>query len=160
MVDEELYSLRKSARGAVLISFIKARRCFMNILALIVCGVVATAIGFVWYGFLFMQPWAAGHKFTDAKSAALKKEMPITTGIAFIGYLVTAYVLSLILSYLQITDLTEALRITFLIWLGFPAMVTLMNTLYTGGSLVVYAIDTAYVLLYMLASATILTLWK
>ncbi len=131
----------------------------MNIVALLVCGVVATAIGFIWYGFLFRQPWREGHNFSDAKSAELQKTMPITTGIGFIGFVVTAYVLSLVLSYMHITDLYGALRITFLLWLGFAARITFMNTLYTGGSLTVYAIDTLYTLLYMLAMAAIIILW-
>lgn len=131
----------------------------MNFLAIIASGIAAMGIGFLWYGQLFIKPWREGHKFSEAKSAALKQSMPVAAGVSFVGYLVTAYVLSLLFSYMNITDLSQALRVTFLIWLGFPAMVCLMNTLYSGGSLVVYAIDTAYVLVYMLATAVILTLW-
>ena len=132
----------------------------MNFLAILASGIVAMAIGFLWYGPLFLKPWRDGHKFSEAKSAALKKSMPIAAGVSFVGYLITAYVLSLLLAYMNVIDVSHALRVTFLIWLGFPAMVGLMNTLYTGGSLVVYAIDTTYQLAYMLATAVIVTLWR
>jgi hypothetical protein len=131
----------------------------MNIIALLACGIVATAIGYIWYGLLFMKPYREGHKFSAAESAALEKSMPTTTAISFVGYVVTACFLSFIFSRMNISDLYQALKITFIAWLGLPAMVTLMNSLYSGKSLTVYAIDTLYVLSYMVSSACIIVLW-
>lgn len=132
----------------------------MNMIALVLSAIVATAIGFLWYGSLFMKPWRDGHHFTDAEAAALGKSMPLAAGVSFVGYLVTAYVLSFVLSAMNVTDVSGALRVTFLLWLGFTAAVTLMNSLYAGKSLTVYLIDAGYALVYMLSTSVILTLYR
>ncbi len=132
----------------------------INYLAILASGVAAFIIGFVWYGFLFKKLWVEGHAFSESKSAELQKSFPVAGGVSFVGYLVTAYILCLLLSYMNITDMQNALRVTFLIWLGFPAVIGLMNALYSGQSLIVYAIDTGYQLVYMLVTAVILTVWR
>ena len=128
----------------------------LNYVAILASGVAATIIGTIWYVFLFKKAWREGHAFSDAKAAELEKSMPVSAGISFVGYLVTAYILCLLLSYMNITDMQSALRVTFLIWLGFPAMTGLLNTLYAGRSLVVYIIDVGYQLAYMLVTAMLL----
>ena len=82
--------------------------------------------------------------------------MPVAAGVSFVGYLVTAYILCLLFGYTHVADMQAALRLTFLVWLGFPAVIGLMNALYTGTSLVVYAIDVGYQLVYMLVTAVLL----
>lgn len=132
----------------------------INYLALFISAVAAFIIGFIWYGFLFKKLWVEGHAFSEAKAAALQKTFPIAGAVSFVGYLVTAYILCLLLSYMNITDVQNALRVTFLLWLGFPAVIGLMNAMYSGQSLIVYAIDTSYQLVYMLVTAIILTVWR
>jgi len=129
-------------------------------IAILLSGIAATAIGFLWYSTLFSKIWRDGHKFSPAELGALQSSMPLALGVSFVGYLVTAYVLSFILSSLNITEVYGAMRITFILWLGFTAVVCLMHRMYTGSSLIVYAIDMGYTLVYMLATSLILTLWR
>ena len=132
----------------------------INYLALLASGVAATLIGFIWYGYIFKKLWVEGHAFSEAKSAELEKSMPVATGVSFVGYLVTAYILCLLFGYTNVADMQAALRLTFLVWLGFPAVIGLMNALYTGTPLVVYAIDVGYQLVYMLVTAVLLVVLK
>lgn len=132
----------------------------VNYLAVCASAVAAFIIGFIWYGALFRKLWSEGHGFTQEQSAALQKSAPVAAAVSFIGYLVTAYILALLFNYMNIADMRTALWVTFLIWLGFPAMIGLMNSLYTGRSLVVYLIDVLYQLTYLLLTAVFLMTLK
>ncbi len=125
-------------------------------LPILASGVAAFIIGILWYGVIFGKMWRDGYGFSDAKAVELQKLASRAGAISFIGYLVTAYILSLLFGYMKISDMQTALRVTFLIWLGFPAMIELMNAQYTGRSLVVYLIDIGYQLAYLLATAALL----
>jgi hypothetical protein len=128
----------------------------VNLLAVIVSAIAAYGIGALWYMFLFKDRWVGAHGFTPAKMQEYAKSAPIAMGVSFVGYLVTALILSLIFAFAKVTDLQTALYLTAGIWLGFPAVMSLMNAMYAGGSLVVYAIDLSYELVYSLAMAFII----
>ena len=132
----------------------------INYLAVGASAVAAFIVGFIWYGAIFAKLWSEGHGFTQEKATALQKSAPIAAGISFIGYLITAYILALLFHYMNISDMKTALWVTFLIWLGFPAMIGLMNSLYAGRSLVVYLIDVFYQLIYLLLTAVFLMTLK
>ncbi len=127
-----------------------------NLLAIGAGAVVSFIIGMLWYAVLFGKAWAQAHGFSEQKMATLKKSAPIAAAVSFVGYLVTGYVLCILFQRLAITDIKSALSMTFLLWLGLPAAIGLMNALYSGRSLVVYLIDTGYQLVYLLAMAAIL----
>ena len=133
---------------------------FANVryLPILASGVAAFIIGMLWYGVIFSKLWVEGHGFSEAQQAEFKNTAPRAGAISFVGYLVTAYILSLLFCYMKISDMQTALRVTFLIWLGFPAMIELMNAQYTGRSFVVYLIDIGYQLAYLLATAALLVI--
>lgn len=128
----------------------------INILAIGAGAVASFIIGTIWYAVLFGKIWAKAHGFSEHKMQELKAFAPLAAGVTFVGYAVTAYILSLLFCYMNITDMRTAVFTGFLIWLGFPAMIGLMNTLYAGRSLVVYIIDVAYQLVYIVAIAALL----
>ena len=132
----------------------------INILAIVISALVAFGIGFVWYAVLFKTIWPAAHGFTPQKMAQLSNNSPAAMGVSFVGYLVTATVLSLIFAQFNINDIQTALGLTFSIWLGFPAVMSLMNAMYSGESLTVYAIDIVYELIYSLTTACIIVMMK
>ncbi len=50
----------------------------LNWLAVIASAVVSTILGFIWYGFLFIEPWMAANNYTwkdDKKEEMLKNGM-------------------------------------------------------------------------------------
>ncbi len=132
----------------------------INLVAVLLSGVASFAIGAIWYMFLFGNLWRKELGITADKEKEMESKAPIAMGVSFIGYLVTATVMAMLFSFMQVTDIPRALYIAFLIWLGFPTMISLMNSLYSGRSFVVYLIDTGYALAYLLATAAILVWWR
>ncbi len=129
----------------------------INPIAIALCAVAAFIVGFVWYSFLFKAQWIAGHAFTQEQLDHMGSTAPIIPmALSFIGYLITATALSLILAYCRVTDLKSALLITAIIWVGFPGMMMLTSMLYAGGSLSVFLVDGGYQLVYSLLMATII----
>lgn len=129
----------------------------INPLAIGISAVAAFMVGFVWYSFLFKTQWVAGHNFTPEQIADMGNSAPgLVMALSFIGYVITATVLSLVLSYARATDLNSAWFLTALIWVGFPAIMALTGSLYAGTNLAVYFIDAGYQLVYSLVMATII----
>lgn len=125
-------------------------------LAIAAGAVAAFVIGMLWYAVLFGKTWAQGQGFSEQKLKELQASAPVAGAVSFVGYLVTGYILCLLFQRLAVTELQGALQLTFLLWLGFPAMIGLMNSLYTGKPLVVYLIDVGYQLVYLLTMAALL----
>lgn len=135
----------------------------LNPLAIGLSGVTSFLIGAVWYGILLREPWVEAQCLTPEKKKELgesKSKIALCMGVSFLGYLVTALALTLLLGFTHTTDLPQALQITCIAWLGFSVMPTLMHTLYSGRSLTGLAIDEAYDLLYMVATACIIIWFK
>ncbi len=125
-------------------------------LAIAAGAVAAFIIGMLWYAVLFSKAWSEGQGFSEQKMKELQASASTAFAVSFAGYFVTGYIMCLLFQRLNVTDLRDALQLTFLIWLGFPAMIGLMNSMYTGKSLVVYLIDVGYQLVYLLAMAALL----
>jgi len=54
----------------------------------------------------------------------------------------------------------DALQVGFIAWLGFIATTSFINTLFTGKSKKLWAIDTCYSLVSMLIMSVIFVLWQ
>jgi hypothetical protein len=129
----------------------------LNPIALIASAITAFILGFIWYSYLFQAQWVAGHGFTAEKIAQMGSTAPIIPmAVSFIGYLVTAAVISYALAQCRVPDLSSALSLTTIIWVGFTGMMTLMTALYAGTNLTVVMIDAGYQLLYSLLMTTII----
>jgi hypothetical protein len=127
-----------------------------NYIAIVAGAVAAFIIGMIWYTVLFGKMWSAGHGFSEQRMKEMQSSAPMAAGVSFFGYLVTGYVMSLLFTRLGITEMNDALYTAFLLWLAFPAVMILMNTMYSGHSMVVYLIDVLYQLVYVLAIAALL----
>ena len=101
----------------------------MNWLAIIVAAVVAMGIGFLWYGVLFMDQWAAGNGIVyDETTKIMTKngvEMP-TSSLPMIVNTVAMFVYAIFMSWLtQKTGYTSFAKgamlgaiIGLIMWLG------------------------------------------
>jgi len=132
----------------------------VNLAAVGLSAVAAFAIGMLWYMVLFGDLWRKELGITESKMKEMESSAPIAMGVSSIGYLVTATIMAILFGLLGVTEIPRALYIAFLIWLGFPAMISLMNSLYSGRSFTVYLIDIGYALAYLLAMAAILAWWR
>ena len=111
-----------------------------NYLAVLVCGIVAMGLGWLWYGPLFGKQWMAIMGWTPEKMAAMQSDpkmkatMMRSYGLMFVGALVMAWVLSRATvftgSYMQLSGVAAGLHAGFLSWLGFVAPATLGGVLW------------------------------
>ena len=138
----------------------------INYLAVLVCGIVNTVIGFLWYGPLFGKPWMAMMNITKAdmeKFKASGKSMTPMYIITFVAGLVMAFVLAHALvfasSYLNVTGVSAGLMAGFWNWLGFIAPVTLGSVLWEGHPWKLWVLNNAYWLVTLCVAGTILAAW-
>ena len=128
----------------------------INPLAVGLSAVLSFAIGVVWYGVVFRDMWVRAQGFSDETIKNMESASSVPMIVSFVGALVTATVMSMIIKSLHIVDLSEALSTAFLLWLAFPGAIGLMNTLYGMRSLTGFVIDATYDLVYILAMAAII----
>lgn len=117
-------------------------------------------IGMLWYGPLFGKKWMKLSGMSHEKmQAAKKKGMGKTYLVAFIGSLVTAYVLSHFIAVLSL-DATSASKLAVLVWLGFIATKMLSGVLWKGESVALYVLGAAEELVAIVAMALVLASWQ
>lgn len=137
---------------------------YVNLFAVLACGVAAMIIGFLWYSpMLFAKPWVKemGYDMNDkAKMEEMKKKAGPAYGTSFVASLLTAFILALILNALTINTPFYGMKLGFAVWLGFVATVQLTGVLFQGNSMKLFAINTGYQLACYLAMGAILSMWK
>lgn len=133
----------------------------VNYVALLVAGIAAFVIGFLWHGPLFGKQWMRLSKMTDADMQAAKAEgMAMQMIVAFIQQLVIAYVLAMFVSFFNVMDVMSALKMTFWIWLGFLAMPMLNGVLWERKSMNLYLFNVVYQFVVLFVMTMILAFWK
>ena len=81
-------------------------------------------------------------------------------GAAFIQQLVMAYVVSMFVFFLNVSDTIGALQLTFWLWLGFLAMPLLNGVLWEKRTVSLYLFNIVYHFVALAAMALILGLWR
>ena len=125
-------------------------------LAIVVCMVAYMIIGSVWYGPLFMKPWARLTGMDKMDKAEMQKAMVP----AMVTSLATAFVMAVVLGrgmqILAIQSWVDPLVICVVLWFPFTAMVMAQNYAYTRKSVQLLLIDAGYILVSMFAISLIL----
>ncbi len=140
----------------------------VNFAAILAAGIASMVLGFVWYspmlfGNAFMK--SMGWDPNDTKRMGeMKKGMGATYMMMFFGTLISAYVLAQFLTLTQAIDMSDALKVGAMAWLGFMFPVLIGSTLFSGrtdnGKWVLYAINAGHYLVGILLMSTILIWWK
>ena len=105
----------------------------INYLAVLVCGIAAMVIGFVWYGPLFGKTWMrimGADSMTPEQKAAMKSSMWGMYVIQFILSLITAGVLAFHIA--NWSGPQSALVIAICSWFGFVMTTTAGGALWSG----------------------------
>lgn len=133
----------------------------VNYLAVLVAGIIFQALGAAWYSpALFGTAWMRESGMTDAQLAAAKaKGMGKTYTIAFIGALITAFVLAHITQAFNARTAFDGAQIGFWMWLGFAAPIQLGSVLWDNKSTKYFAITTGYQLVALVISGALLAIW-
>ncbi|QQG39168.1 MAG: DUF1761 domain-containing protein [Candidatus Woesearchaeota archaeon] len=114
------------------------------ILAVLLPAVASMILGMLWYGPLFGKAWVKLSGFTDKQIKATKKKgMGKSYFVAFVNSLVMSFVLVLFVNSFT-ANLVGALFLSFLIWIGFIATISLGSILWEGKSIKLYFINVLY----------------
>lgn len=131
----------------------------VNYPAVLLSGVSAMVIGFLWYGPIFGKPWAKMVGMTPEKMEKSKKDMPKTYGLMFASSLVMAYVLAHFVWYAAPGSLTMFISVKTAVWcwLGFVATTSLSRFLFAPEKKParLLIIDTGYYLVTLVAMGVI-----
>jgi Protein of unknown function (DUF1761) len=131
-----------------------------NFLAVLVAGIAAMVVGYLWYGPFFGKTWSQAIGLTREKMEASKKNMTTNYVIMFIGSLVMAYVLSNAFAARPFLNMGGALWLSFWIWLGFMATVLLGSVLWENKPMKLYWINSLYYLVTLWVMAIILLMFR
>ncbi len=136
----------------------------VNYLAILAAGIISMIVGFLWYGLLFGKTWMKLSNFDPKKMEELKKKgkegMTKRYIIMFIGTLVFACVLAILLGMMNITTFTGGMWIGFLVWLGFYATTGLGMMLWEGKPFNLYVINMLHYLVVLLIIGGMLAVWS
>ena len=133
---------------------------FINYWAVLVAGVASMVLGMLWYGPLFGKRWMQLSGFTQADMEKAKAGgMGKTYFWAFVGALVTAYVLAHFVGYFGADTVGRALQLAFWAWLGFVVTSSLDSVLWEGKPKELYLINIGYRLVSLAVMALIIARW-
>lgn len=135
----------------------------VNLLAVLVAGLIAFAIGGLWYSpVLFARPWMAAHGYTDEKMAAMKASNPPARAMAVtaVCQIVMAYVVAVLLAWTGMAGWTRGLALGVLLWVGLAGAVALIANMFSDKPIRVFAIESTYQLVCLLVMGAILGAWR
>lgn len=131
----------------------------VNWLAVVVCVVVSMVSGSIWYNpKTFFPAWwkvvGAGREQPGMEN------MGMTWALTVIASAVQAVAMAFMINALDITDAVAGARLGIMLWLGFIAPTYLVNKLFAGHGLKIWAIEIGNHLVNFLIFGAILAVWK
>ena len=131
----------------------------VNYWAVLVSGVAAMILGFVWY-----MPSVMGNTWMMAIGKT-KEELqgganPMMYFGTYVMAIVTAYILAHFMWLIGVATISDALATAFWVWLGFVATVMAMNLMYEGRTWKLFWINGIYQLISLGVMAVILFYWQ
>jgi hypothetical protein len=129
----------------------------INYLAVLVAAIVSWGFGALWYSpAMFSKQWL---KLTGKKEKDLKNGSKSGYIIAFIGFLLVAYVLAHIIDYAGSTNFVTGMETGLWMWLGFVATTTAINYSFGQRPRDLWVIDAGYFFFCFLISGGLLAIW-
>ena len=138
----------------------------VNWLAVIACVVVSMISGSIWYHpKVFFSIWWQGIGKTEPVGEGMSDGMALTWGLTILSSFVQALAMSLAITALgSLTaggpTLAFGAMVGALLWLGFVAPTNLVNKLFAGHGLTVWAIEAGNHLVNFVLFGAILGAWR
>jgi hypothetical protein len=138
----------------------------INWLAVVACVVVSMISGSLWYNpKTFFPVWWKGIGKTDKDVPGMGSNMGLTWALTVLSSIVQAIFMSLIVTAMGKLSpagatLGSGAFIGFLIWLGFVAPTNLVNKLFAGHGLKIWAIEAGNHLVNFVLFGAILGAWR
>jgi len=127
--------------------------------AIVLCGVAAMVLGSIWYSPMtpIGRAWIkeSGHT-KESMEKAMKQGMAWRYVLAFVGSLVTAYVISHFADYLVVKNLNDGMTMVFWLWLGIAVPILLGDVLWDNKTWKLFAINAGYQLVLLLVMGSII----
>lgn len=136
----------------------------VNYIAVLIAAVASMIVGFLWYGpFILGKPWMKERGLTKEELSKSQKEMGKYYGLSFVVSLITAYVLSHVMtlsgSFFHYSVLQTAFTTGLFMWLGFIMPVQLTATIFGNKNWKLFGIDTGYQLVSILVMGLVIALF-
>jgi polyferredoxin len=129
----------------------------VNWIAVIASAVAAMVVGFVWYSKSVLgKSWMKETGVTDSQMKETNKNMMGMYLPMFVGALVEAFILSMILTVTGSSDYAMAAQAAFLVWVGFIATTLLGAVLFERRSWTYYGINAGYQLVALIVMSVVL----
>ena len=133
----------------------------VNYIAVLISGVISIILGSLWYSpVLFGNAWMKemGISVKDIEKTK-KKGMGKYYFAAFIGALVTAFILGIFIKWIGASSFFDGIQTGFWAWLGFIVPVSLGSVLWENKSIKYYLINVSYHLVNLALMGGILGMW-
>lgn len=132
----------------------------INYLAVVAAGVVAYAVGAVWYSPIgFGKYWMKLMGFTPESMRSMPLTPAQAMSIGFVVFMLMSYVLAHFVVYTGADTWGLALQLGFWAWLGLMLPVIAGGWLWEGKSFKLFAFNAAYYLVSIEVMALVLGLW-
>lgn len=133
----------------------------VNVLAVLVSAAAGMALGALWYSpLLFGNVWMRLSGMTPKQLAAAKKQgMAAAYGVTFLGVLVMAFVLAMLLAATGAETVADGALLAFWLWLGFLATTMVGSVLWEEKPFTLYLLNIAHYLAVLMVMAGILRWW-
>ena len=132
---------------------------FTDLVPFVSGAVASMIIGSLWYSpVMFGKQWMRLMGIKKPGKVGASQMMPVLIA-SFLCTLVMSYVLGSLLLVLNVSSPLLGLQIGFLVWLGFVATTSFVNTLYGNKSLKLYVLDNGYHLVSLIVMGFIYTLF-
>ncbi len=129
----------------------------INYVAVAIAAVIMWVIGAVWYGVLFSAQWMMYTGITEEIAKTVSgADNAIMMGGSLVGAFVMFYVQTHIHHAFKVKDMKGAVQAAVWSWVGFVAMVHLVNNLYQMKPFMLTLIDSGYWLISMIIGGVIL----
>jgi len=129
----------------------------INYLALLVAAAARIVVGGLWFSpLLFGRSWRT---LVGCSEDDMKKRLPMLVPADFITAFVMAFVLVHAVHYAGAATASQGAIVGFFNWLGFVAVVTLMQTLYEARPLPLLFINNGFQLMSLLVMGGIVAVW-
>jgi hypothetical protein len=130
-------------------------------IAVIISAILGMMIGAFWYSsYGFGKIWLKLMGWGEIGEEEWKKKQSEATPayiLSFIGLLIEAYAFSIIIIALQLTSISENLKLALLVWVGFIAFSTITEYAFAQKSKILWGINYGYQLVNLLLFAIVMS---
>ena len=129
----------------------------VNHLAIVAAVVLHQALGFLWYGVLFFNPWLEGLGKTPT---GINQSDPIPFILDIAGWFVASYVIAWLIRKTNTASALQGALLGAVLWLGLALPTLVPHYAFAGLQATVTVIDALNVLIALVVTGAVLAAWQ